>query len=116
MKTIAIAVTLALVAGCATLGGTDDPKIAEQFIGLCHMYQQPGFDAQLKELLPQGSPASRCRTLLSRADKVGTKLGMTVYTFDPGHSLGGGQGLMVFIYVDQKSKIISKVKWAVAGH
>lgn len=85
-------------------------------MGLCKTYQRPGFEVQMKDLLPQGSPAARCRTLLSRADKVATKSGMTVYTFDPGGSLAGGQGLMVFVQVDADSKTISKVEWAVAGH
>ena len=66
MRRIVIAIALAIAAGCASPRILDDPKIAEQFVKLCHPDPRPGdgFETNLKHLLPQGLRAARCRTLL----------------------------------------------------
>ena len=90
MRIIAIAVVLAVSAGCSTPRIVDDPTLADEFAQLRHKYSRStdGFNADVKKLLPQGLPAARCHSLLSRADRVEAKSEMTVYCFE-----SEGQGL-----------------------
>ena len=115
MRIFAVILAVLLV-GCSTRQAADKPEIADQFVACCKTHRQPGFQQRIEDLIPQGSPAERFRTLLSHADNVRTQENATIHVYDPGGSLAGGQGLMVFIHVDAKSNTIKKVQWAIAGH
>lgn len=95
----------------------DEPTIATKFAQLCDSFRAPGngFQDRLAQLIPKGTPVSRFKTLLSLANKVERKNESTIYTFDRGGALHGGQGLMVFVYVDTSTQKITSVLLGVAG-
>jgi hypothetical protein len=78
-------------------------------------YRQPGFQKRLEELIPVGSSASPYQALFERADTVRKATAVTIYRYDQGNSLSGGQGLMVSIWVGAFDNTIKKVHWNIAG-
>jgi hypothetical protein len=115
MRTIVIVLAI-FAAGCVTRRPADEPGVTVSFQQCCKTYREPGFQKRLEQIVPAGSSADRYRTLFSQADQVREQYGNTLYTYDPGGALAGGQGLMVFILVDIKKNTIRKVEWNIAGH